>query len=172
MKSCLPDAMLRFAMRGVQCCRFSSWGLVTGFWAVSILACATGGGLFSPGPRPPELAAIWIDLAKTSYGDTVAWVLAPNGDDRTLHTLVKRDEKGSLTTVRREAHYGFWYTSGKLTDTAKRAICFKKRARDGATCLRFRMDTLAAQPLRRRLTVLLYSGRHHTADRLFVDRSP
>jgi hypothetical protein len=156
----------------MKSCPFSKRELLAGILAVDVLACASPGNLFSPGPRPPEVAGVWIDLAKTSYADTVAWVLAPNGNDRTLHIRVKTDEGGSLATVQNEAAYGLWYVSGELADTAKRAICFKKRVRDGATCLRFRIDTVATQPLRRRLSILMYQGSHHRADRFFIDRSP
>lgn len=64
---------------------------------------------------------------------------------------------------------GFWYLSGHLEDTTNRAICYKRRARDGATCLRFRMDTVATPRFLRRLTVLGYRGEPLKEERVFVD---
>jgi hypothetical protein len=134
-------------------------------------ACASGSGSwFSFGPRPPEIAGVWIDVALTSPSDTVAWILAPNGADRTRHTSVTRDGRGALSVAVRETSNGFWYLSGRLEDTTNRAICYKRRARDGGTCLRFRMDTLPTPLFIRRLTVLGYRGERLKEERVFVER--
>jgi len=133
-------------------------------------ACASGSGSwFSFGPRPPEIAGVWIDVALTSSADTVAWILAPNGADRTRHTSVTRDGRGAPSVVVRETSNGFWYLEGRLKDTNTRAICYKRRARDGATCLHFRMDTVATPRFLRRLTVFGYRGERLKEERVFVD---
>jgi hypothetical protein len=133
-------------------------------------ACASGSGSwFSFGPRPPELAGVWIDVALTTSSDTVAWILAPNGADRTMHKFVRRDSRGVPSVVVHETSNGFWYLSGRLEDTTHRAICYKRRARDGATCVRFRMDTVASPRSFRRLRVLDYRGEPLKEERVFVD---
>ena len=114
---------------------------------------------------------MWIDVARTSYSDTVAWVLAPNGDDRTISIAITRDDRGIASATTQEIWNGKWYLSGRLADTTNRAICYKRRVRNGATCLRFRMDTVAATPPLRRLTVLGYEGQHPEEVRVFVERT-
>jgi hypothetical protein len=144
-------------------------------WLALVLsaACASGSGnWFSFGPRPPELAGVWIDVAQTSPSDTVAWILAPNGADRTMHKTVRPDSRGVPTVAVHEISNGLWYLSGRLEDTTNRAICYKRRARDGATCLRFRMDTVATPRFLRRLTVLGYRGERLKEPRVFVDMRP
>lgn len=137
---------------------------------VCCAACASErGAWFSLGPRPSEIAGVWIDVARTSYSDTVAWVLAPNGDDRTLHIGVNRDADGVAATTKHETWNGMWYLSGKLTDTTDRAICFKRRVRDGATCVRFRMDTAGVHALRQ-MTVLGYQGQRQAIEHIFFER--
>jgi hypothetical protein len=74
----------------------------------------------------------------------------------------------SSATIR-EVWNGLRYLSGRLADTTNRAICYKRRVRDGATCLSFRVDTVAATPLLRRLTVVGYAGLHLRAARVFVE---
>jgi hypothetical protein len=136
-------------------------------------ACASGSGSwFSFGPRPPEIAGVWIDVALTSSSDTVAWILAPNGADRTRHTSVSRDGSGVPSVTVHEFSNGFWYLSGRLEDTTNRAICYKRRSRDGATCVRFRMDTVATPRFARRLRVLDYRGERLKEERVFIDIRP
>ena len=143
-----------------------------GVAAMIATACASSGGLFSVGPKPRELVGVWIDSAKTTAFDTLAWVLASNGDDGTLHVTVMRDPQGTLVAQSEEKRYGFWYLEGDLHDTSGRAFCVKPRARDGGTCTRFRMDTLNTRPVRRRLVMINYHGAHHTADRVLLERLP
>ena len=145
-----------------------------GLLAVLIVsaACASSGGLFSAGPRPSELAGIWIDKVKTTPTDTLAWVLDPDGADRTLEVRYKRDEAGVLSREEVKRSYGVWYIEGRMQDTASRALCIKPHARFGATCYPFRLDTLATSPFRRRLTVRGYRGNHSVSDRVLVERVP
>ena len=135
-------------------------------------ACATSGGLFTAGPRPPELVGTWVDVGKATTTDTVAWVLAPNGADRTLAITVLPGEHGKPTRHETVATHGTWYGSGQLADTVRRQLCFKHRARTGPTCFAFRLDTLAMGPVRRRLTVLQYHSTHSTGDRVLLERNP
>ena len=135
-------------------------------------ACSSTGGLFPEGPRPPELAGIWIDVVKTTPTDTLAWLLESDGADRTLEVRYERDESGVMSRQEHKRSYGFWYMDGRLQDTSSRAVCFKPHPRAGPTCYRFRVDTLATSPPRRRLTVLGYRGNHSTADRVLVERLP
>lgn len=136
--------------------------------------CASpGGGWFQFGPHPAALAGIWIASAKATPTDTVAWVLAPNGEDLTLVVYVRPATTAASAVTRRETRYGFWYLSGALGDAMRQAICVKRRARDGAACAPFRLDTIPAAagvPARRRLRVLGSRGDHHTRDRGLLER--
>ena len=121
-----------------------------------------------------ELAAAWIDSASTTARDTVVWVLAPSGDDRRLILSVRRDALGRETIRRNEKSAGVWYLQGSLTDTTQRAICYKKRARDGGTCVHFTLDSirLANGTQRRRLTVRDFPGVSDLRPRLFFAAQP
>ena len=133
--------------------------------------CAPGTRWFSAGPRPIEIAGIWIDAGATTAVDTVAWVLAPNGDDRGLHLKVERDASGGVVVRRDEKKHGFWYLEGALGDTARRAICYKKRARNGGTCVHFALDTTREGGiLRRRLTVRDFPGEKTPGGHVFIER--
>lgn len=141
--------------------------------ALLVVACASGQTLFSLGPRPDEIAGVWIDSAQSSKTDAVAWVLSPNGDDRTVQLAFRQDTAGTRMATVRDTWNGWWYLSGKLSDSAHHAICYKRRPRDGATCLRFRLDTLNVPPTsRRRLTILGPPGKDWTQPRIFIAHVP
>jgi hypothetical protein len=146
-------------------------------WALALLgvgACSIGGThLFSTAPRPAELAGLWVDSVKTTPVDSSLWVLAPDGADRTLRIRVIRAADGTSHIDRHETNYGSWYLSGSLADTAHRALCFQQRARNGASCVRFQLDTVVsgARP-RRRLIILGYQGNHHSGNRVLLERVP
>lgn len=119
--------------------------------------------------RPPVLAGEWVDLRHTTPADTALWVLRPDGYDGAAHLI------GDASGVRRtEERYGSWYLDGDLADSTHRAICFSKRiGRDGATCIRFSLDSISDNgAVRRRLTVHGYRGRHFTGDRQLIERMP
>lgn len=139
---------------------------------LSFAAACSSGGLFSAGPRPPELAGVWIDVAKTTPTDTLAWLLESSGADRTLQVRYTRDAAGVLSRDEQQRSYGVWYMEGHLQDTLSRALCFKPHARSGATCYPFRLDTLATASTRRRLTVIGYRGNRSITDRVLVERVP
>jgi hypothetical protein len=132
----------------------------------SLTACTTT--LFSPGPRPRELSAAWVDLSKATPTDTSFWILSPNGDDGSRR--VHRDSSGAWRST--TAHFGMWYTQGSLADTAAR-LCFQKRARFGASCIPFLLDTIRAnRGTYRRLTLRGYRGTHSTGDRVLIEVLP
>ena len=151
--------------------RFHIGSAVAAF-AIATTGCASNSVWFHAGARPPELVGIWIDVEKTTATDTSTWVLGAGGDDRTLHLKVVRDSAGRSHAMRDDRRRGYWYVSGDVNDTAKRAICFKERPRDGATCRSFRLDTVSGPPSRRRLVVLGYPGEHHVSERILIERLP
>lgn len=143
--------------------------------AALMLAAGCAGGSqnwFAPGPRPREIVGVWIDVALSSASDTVAWILRPNGDNRMRYVLVTRDAHGVPSTSAHEKSNGLWYLSGRLGDTASQAICYKRRARDGGTCLRFRMDTISTPRFLHRLRVIGYRGQRSSDETVFVERRP
>jgi hypothetical protein len=149
------------------------WGGIV--LTVLTAGCIPGIAWFRPGPHPSDIAGIWVDSSKATPTDTVAWVLAPNGDDRTLDVHVASDSAGRAVITRTEKRYGFWFLRGSLADSAGRAICFKDKPRDGASCVAFRLDTLSdprGGPARRRLLLPGYKGHHHTRDRVLFERLP
>ena len=148
--------------------------IATAIGAMIISGCAPGTRLFSPGPRPKELAGAWVDSASTTARDTVVWVLTPSGDDRRLMLSVRRDALGRETIHRNEKSAGVWYLQGSLTDTTQRAICYKKRALDGGTCVHFTLEStrLANGTQSRRLTVRDFPGASDMPPRVFFASQP
>jgi hypothetical protein len=147
------------------------WVILTALTA----GCIPGVAWFRPGPHPTDVAGIWVDSSKATPTDTVAWVLTPEGDDRTLEVHVAYDVATGPVVTRSEKRYGYWFLRGRLADSAGRAICFKDKPRDGASCVTFRLDTLPGPgggPARRRLLLLGYKGHHHTRDRVLLERLP
>lgn len=137
-------------------------------------ACVGVSTAAAPGSRTRDIAGIWVDSAKATPTDTVAWRLDANGADWTLRIRVVRDSANRLTTEQQATRYGYWYVEGTSTDTTQRAICFKKRPRDGGTCYAFRLDTLdgGSAPARRRIVVAGYRGQQHTRTRVLLERLP
>ena len=133
----------------------------------AVPACASTSPLFTLGRRPREIAGTWIDVAQTSATEEVAWVLSPDGNDHTRRVVVRDSSHRPLRTVR-ESWNGWWYVSGNLSDSKHRAICYKRRPRDGPTCLRFRLDTLDTRGTRRRLTVFGYPNADWPQPRIFI----
>ncbi len=134
--------------------------------------CASNSSWFHKGPHPAELVGTWIDVKQTKAADTVAWVLGAKGDDRTLHLRVLPDSAGNSRVKIDDQRRGYWYLSKSLSDTARRALCFRNRPREGATCRAFRLDTIPGTPPRRRLTVLGYPGEHRVSARVLLERLP
>jgi hypothetical protein len=120
------------------------------------------------------MSAVWVDVDGATPTDTVGWRLEPNGADWTLaiHVLTDNTMRGRAT--QHETRRGYWYLDGVLADTVGRALCFKQRPRDGATCYPFRLDTLPptadGAPTRRRLFISGYRGQEQTRLRALVER--
>ena len=100
-------------------------------------------------------------------GDTLA---GNRGDFRALHIRVWSSNGGSPRIEREDTHYAQWYVSGSLADTLRREFCFKRRARDGGSCMRFQLDTLADG--RRRLRMLGYVSQVHPRVWVLTERLP
>ena len=124
-------------------------------FAVMCVGCASG-SLFHSGPRPSQLVGTWIDSATSTPADSSAWVLKSNGDYRMLKIRGRRDDREPQTNRYEDHHYAQWYLSGSLADTSRREFCFKRRARNGGSCMRFQLDTLPSG--QRRLRMLGYAN--------------
>lgn len=124
--------------------------------------------LGSIGAHPDALVGLWVDSAKTIPADTSIWLLTARGEDISL-----RIRKPPVVPKPRieERPYGAWGLQGRLTDKAKRAICFTNRpGRSGWTCLPFDLDSIASSSgYTRRLEVYGYKGRHTTSARVFIE---
>ena len=128
-----------------------------------VSGCATvrGNGVLAPG-----IAGEWIDLHKTTPGDTMVWLLAPNGDDGLLEVRV--DDSGRHESRR---HYGRWQSDGAVGGAGE--ICFLRRpGREASSCVDFALDTVlidgTAVP---RLRLRGYVGEQSTGDRTMLARS-
>jgi hypothetical protein len=128
-----------------------------------VIGCATvhGNTVLARG-----IAGEWVDLHESAPGDTVVWLLAPNGDDGLLEVRV--DDSGRHESRR---HYGRWQPGAAADSAAK--ICFLRRpGRESRSCVDFVLDTVlidgAAVP---RLRLRGYVGEHDTADRTLLARS-
>lgn len=132
-------------------------------------ACASG-GWYAIGPRPASLVGTWVDSTRSTPRDTVGWVLAASGEDRTLR--VRADSAGTPVATLKTARYGLWYLIGTLGDTTSQALCVERNVRRGSSCFRFRLDTLrsgAAAMARRRLWIYGPAYRHQST---LLERDP
>lgn len=141
---------------------------------LGLVACSpTGSNLLSFGPRPAKLIGTWIDSSKTTPADSSIWLLAADGADRSMRVLIGTMSDGSPHASRSETNFGYWYVSGTLGDTLRQALCFKRRARNGGTCVAFRLDTVVVNGrAQRRLLLSDYKGQHHTTNRVLLERAP
>ena len=142
--------------------------------AAMVSASSTAAQAAAAAPR--SLAGMWIDSARVTPEDTLAWRLDPNGSDWVVRIRVVRDSANRATTERRDKRYGYWYLRGALDDTLHRTLCFKQRPRDGGTCYPFHMDTLPApagsdRP-RRQITIAGYRGQREARIRVLIERLP
>lgn len=136
--------------------------------AVICVGCASG-SLFHSGQRPSELVGAWVDSAASSPADTTAWILARDGDYRLLTIRARIDNRGASATTFEDRHYAQWYLSGSFEDTLRREFCFKRRSRNGGSCMRFQLDT--AVDGRRRLRLLGYANGTHPRVWVLTERS-
>lgn len=116
--------------------------------------------------HPPALVGQWVDVAKSSPGDTSLWVLEPDGYDGGVRLV--RDSLGTtLHTATRK--YGYWYVRAA---GAAQEFCVNQRpGRDAPSCTPFEIVTdSSVVPPRRILHLAAYRGQHHTAGRVLVDR--
>ena len=139
-----------------------------------VLAALSGcsAGFASTLPRE-TLAGQWVDIEKTTPGDTMVWVLEPNGRDDLLRVTIEAAPHGIRRTEHRE-HYGRW-TVGRLSgDSTAPALCFNRRpGRQAPSCSAFTLDTLPdGSGSQRRLRLVAYQGRHHQSDRVLIARLP
>jgi hypothetical protein len=133
-------------------------------------------GLFQLGPRPAQLAGVWVDSAATTDGDTMSLVLDEGGDDRSIHVRVRRDVQGTVMLDTDRKLNGRWWVSGALADTVHRQLCVTRRpGRNPGTCVPFRVDTVPAENragLRRRLILWRIEDRQRQSGRVLLERTP
>jgi hypothetical protein len=122
----------------------------------AVLGGCASGGWFHRGPRPAALVGTWFDSAASTNGDTTLWVLAAGGGRRIVHDVaVKAHEAPGIT--RQETYADQWYVTD-VNVPSRAMLCFVRRARDGATCAHFELDSAiaAASGAKRRLVVHSY----------------
>jgi len=135
----------------------------------TLSGCLTGSWFAASRADMHALAGTWKDSATATATDTVAWGLRPDGEDYSI-----RFGPGGI--VLKEQRYGYWYLQGRLADTTGRALCFKARPRDGATCYPFALDVVPPTPpdtvTRRRIVIAGYKGQQHVRTRVLIERLP
>jgi hypothetical protein len=151
------------------------WQLPTrALMAAAIVACAVGSRFSAMGSRPPEIAGLWIDSSLTTADDTLAMELGLDGVNRSLVITVERDANHAAVTRQRQSWRGYWYLSGDIGDTTHRELCFRENAREGGTCLRFRVDTLVGTSAQTRRRLVIYGQRDQPSqgNRVLMERKP
>ena len=138
--------------------------------AALISGCAVGrmaSGLVAH-DNPARLVGTWVDSSTASPTDTVAWVLGPRGLDQTLtrHLAADAGDRGRWTE--NLDGYGYWYVPSNAPAADTGRICFRSRGRGRDACFQYELSTTPAA--RRRLLIVAYQGRHHTRDRVLVER--
>jgi hypothetical protein len=145
---------------------------ITVLGALTLAGCHPAGGWFSRGPAPAQLAGFWVDSARSSSTDSSIWVLTPEGVDRRVRIRLLNDRQDPRVK-RDDSKFGRWYLSGDMSDSLGRALCTVRRARDGGSCMTFRLDTVSRDGAsRRRLVILGFRGERQTAERILLERMP
>ena len=143
---------------------------------VSLAGC---GGHLIPGfmafGNPPRLVGTWVDSALAMPTDTIAWVFGARGLDQTLTIHLATDSTGAPKPTETLDGYGYWYVAGNAMPADTGRICFRGRGRGRDACFQYQLSNVrsagaAAARTRRRLLILAYQGRHHTRDRVLIER--
>ncbi len=141
-------------------------------FALLVAACAPGGSApLAPLPPGASPAGEWVDLHKTTPTDTAVWVLSPSGSDQLL--TVHLDAAGARHET--ERRYGRWQVSRVMNadGVPVAALCFMRRpGRDAQSCQPYVLDSVrVGGGMAWRLTVKGYTGVHHSADRVLLERA-
>ena len=129
-------------------------------------------GYFDYG-HPAELAGTWVDSARATPTDTVAWVLCDRGLDQTLTIHRASPGAGDEGRTAQLDGYGYWYARNVAPAADSGQICFRSRARGRDACFPFQLTRQPASdagPGRRRLMIVGYVGRRDTRDRILIER--
>ena len=116
--------------------------------------------------HPAALVGRWIDVAKSSAGDSSIWILEPNGDDHGMH-IVHVGGTGAAPRVSRE-RYGYWYVRNGAEGEN---LCVTRRpGRDAPSCTPFVLVIDSGMtPPRKQLRLAWYVGSHHSGERVLVE---
>ena len=118
--------------------------------------------------RPDDLSGTWFDSSSATATDSTYWVLLPGGEQRNIRITVVRGVNGAPRWERQEGPAAqWWYTSGRLSDTVNRRLCFTIRPRREGGCHRFELDTVySGFTSWRRITLFAYPmNRPHQVQR-------
>lgn len=119
--------------------------------------------------HPAVLVGQWVDVEKSTPGDSSFWVLRPDGEDDGLRII---RESPDTTPRLSRSHYGYWYVrAGGAGGEAKELCVTKRPSRDAPSCTAFRAGVDSAEdPPRRTIRLTSYAGAHHVGQRLLVER--
>ena len=151
-----------------------AWPRAVRVVAALAVPMASGGCFLKPLQHPAPLVGQWVDSVKTTPTDTSVWILEPGGADLAMRVAQHREQGDSVFRAARPRRYGHWYVSCAWADTTNRALCFVRRlGRDGASCVRFRLDTVVVNgEARQRLFLENYRGQHTRINRVLLERRP
>lgn len=117
--------------------------------------------------HPSAVVGEWVDVQKTSPGDSSIWVLEADGYDGGMR--IRRDADNERPRIERQ-RYGYWYVREDSRHAPE--LCINRRpAREAPSCTKFTtsIDSTAA-PARRVIRLTAYAGAHHTGERMLVER--
>lgn len=149
------------------------WTVLAGGILLAVsTACASARQMLTAGTQPSDVIGSWIDVANSTAADTAVRIFRADGRVRTLHINVESNADGKLVPRQREESSGFWFVTDWHPTSSARLLCVRERAREGATCTRFRVEAAMAEFARRRLMISEHAGDDQAGERVLLERLP
>lgn len=126
-----------------------SWRVVV---IVALVLGASACMRLATGSRPSPLAGQWIDVTRTTPGDTLLWSLSAEGralldvDASSVSRMGGRQAVDVLVgpAPRAKAYHGVWYVRTDGPRASVLELCFMRPGREAEACSRYSLDTLTA----------------------------
>ena len=125
--------------------------------AITLVLGATACMRLATGSRPSPLAGQWMEVTRTTLGDTLLWSLSAEGSalldlDASSGPRMGAPQAGAVLVgpvPRAKAYHGVWYVRADGPRATAPELCFMRPGREAETCSRYALDTIsvASEPV-------------------------
>ena len=118
--------------------------------AVALVLGASACMRLATGSRPSPLAGQWMDVTRTTPGDTLLWSLSPDGSalldlDASSESRIGGRQAGHVLVgpaPRAKVYHGVWYGRTDGSRASAPELCFMRPGREAESCSRYALDTV------------------------------